>query len=120
MSDLAFRVALVGLALLIAFAAVSIWRRRSRSPHRTLKKTGLEPGVYFFTSSSCADCGAVRKRLASRFGDDGFVEFSWESDRKVLERLDIGVVPSSLVVAGTGAGTLWAGAPDEMFSVVDP
>ncbi len=119
-SDFGARLLLVVLVVVSAFLVVSTLRRRSRTPHRIVKRSGLAPGVYFFSSSTCADCSPVRDTLIARLGRDGFVEYSWESDRELLSSLDVEVVPSTMVVDEAGVGTLWSGGPGPMFSVVDP
>jgi hypothetical protein len=120
MSDPAARLLLVVVAVVVALGVAGILRRRAIAPKRVLRNTRLAPGTYFFTASACIDCGPVRSLLDNRLGPDGYVEYTWEADQKTLESLKIDVVPATLVVNEDGSGTLWAGAPDAMFSAVDP
>lgn len=120
MSDLAVRALLVGGVVLAAVTVVAILRKRNAMPHRVVRDTGLASGLYLLTSSACADCGPARAILRGRLGTGNFVEYSWEENREVLERLAVDAVPSTLLVSDDGSGSLWAGVPEEMFLAVDP
>lgn len=119
-SDFAVRLLLVGVVLATAVVVALSLRRRSRSSKRLVRNSGLPSGVYFFSSSACLECSPVRESLLGRLGPDGFEENSWESNRELFDAINVDVVPSTLVVDESGLGTLWRGAPESMFSVVDP
>lgn len=95
-------------------------RLKDRSPSRGLGKVPLDPGIYLFTSATCADCHTARERLQKGLESKNFVEYTWESDRGVFETLSIDKVPCSVVVDDSGRATLWIGQPDRMISAVDP
>lgn len=120
MSDPVARFLLVGVVLLVVLVVVVIVRNMAGSPQRRLNNTGFAPGIYFFTSSACADCGPVREALDKRLGPGAYVEYSWETDRETVESLKIDIVPATLVVGEDGSATLWTGSPDAMFSAIDP
>ena len=117
MGDVEFRLLLVGLALVIAAAAVAIRLYVLRRPRRRMKATGLGPGIYLFTSKSCLDCAPVRERLAER---TDFREIAWEDQPEVFERLGVEMVPATLVVEEDDSGWLWHGEPPEMISARNP
>jgi multisubunit Na+/H+ antiporter MnhE subunit len=119
MSELTVRLLLVVSVVTVSLVLIGFLRKKSTTA-RTIKKTNLAPGLYFLTSQTCADCAPVRRVLKDRYGDAGFVEYSWESDREILESLRVDLVPSTLWVDKSGSGKIWPGAPDAMFSVVDP
>jgi hypothetical protein len=85
----------VGLVVLVS------WLSRRRRTGRSLSATGLDPGVYLFTSRTCGDCATARERLAERLGRDAFREVEWESS-------------STLVVAADGSGVWAEGVPSEL------
>lgn len=120
MSDLSVRTLIVLGVVVTSLLVIAILRRRSGTNARTIKAPGLDPGKYFFSSSACSDCSPSRQKLVARYGTSGFVEYSWESDREILEALRIDQVPATLVVDESGVGTLWPGVPDSMFSGLDP
>jgi hypothetical protein len=120
MSELSLRLVVVGGALALVAVAVLFLRRRDRSPSRRVGKVGFDPGIYLFTSASCLDCQVARKRLETRLGAGGFVEYTWEEHQRIFETLSIDQVPCSLVVDVEGRGTLWIGHPDPMIYAVDP
>lgn len=121
MGELATRVALVLVVAVIVFVTVVGMRHHERrSGRRRVGETGLEPGVYLFTSAACAECGPAREALDARLGPERYVEVAWERDRALFERLEIDQVPCGLVVDDFGTASLFPGLPERMFSVVDP
>ncbi|MGF1618277.1 MAG: hypothetical protein ACFCU2_10825 [Acidimicrobiia bacterium] len=120
MSDLTLRLVLVGGVLALVAAIVQYLRFRDRAPSRPLGRVSLDPGVYLFTSATCADCHGARGRLEERLGPGGFVEYTWEAEPGIFEALSIDKVPCSVVVDDARRATLWIGEPDRMIYGVDP
>lgn len=120
MSDLQIRVTVVAGAILLTILVTSLLRARSTRPVRRVPRVGLDPGVYFFSSSSCAECESARALLIKRLGPEAFVEFRWEDDPAPFERFDVSGVPATLRVESAGSGRLWQGSPSRMFSDFDP
>lgn len=119
MNDVGARLALVAAVVAVSGAVIFLLRSRSTTS-RSVSADGFKPGVYFLTSSACSDCEPVRQVLIDRLGSGGFTEYSWESDRQILESLRVDTVPSTMIVDQSGKGIIWLGAPAAMFSVVDP
>lgn len=108
----------VGAVLVIALAVALIRRNPVR---RTVESSGdLTPGVYLFTSGTCADCLPARERLAEMLGTDGFREIEWEQDPDSFAHAGIEVVPSMLVVGADGSATSFPGVPDEAVERLNP
>lgn len=80
----------------------------------------LDPGIYLFTSASCADCQTARESHIKRFGREGFIEYTWEAEPGIFGTLSIDKVPCSVVVDDARRATLWIGQPDPMIYPVDP
>lgn len=119
MDEVLIRLAIVVGSLVVVGAAVALARWRSKAPRR-LSETGLEPGVYLFTSETCPDCAPARETLLSALGSDGFTELRWEDQSEVFKRLGIREVPATLAVETSGDGRLWPGQPDRMLVRVGP
>lgn len=111
MSDLWLRLGLIGGALIVVAAVTLILRSRTTGRPRRLEATGLDPGVYLFTSATCPTCSAARRSLTGQVGESGFVEVSWEQDPATFDRLGIDAVPATAIISPGGSGTLWPGAP---------
>lgn len=120
MDEIWFRLGLIGGALLVAAISTLVLRSRSSGKMRALPNTGLEPGVYFFSSSACPDCSRSRRVLNESLGEDGFVEIRWEGDPGVFHRLGVDAVPATLIVAADGSGTLWPGKAERALESVGP
>jgi hypothetical protein len=118
MDEVWVRLALVASALGIAFVVAFILRFRAKSPRR-LETTGLNVGVYLFTSSACPDCGPARTKLSEKLSE-GFVEMSWEEEPAVFEKLGVSGVPATLVVEADGSGTLFPGQPGMVLNRLGP
>lgn len=82
--------------------------------------TGLAPGVYLFTSSSCDECSIARTRLEGVVGRGGYREIAWEEDPETFDRLGITEVPATLVVAADDAAELHPGAPNRLIRSLNP
>ena len=118
MGDLAFRLAVVALAAVVAVVLVRLVRDRGDRP-QSIVATGLAPGVYLFSSSSCDECPIARTRLEGVLGRDGYGEIAWEEDPETFDRLGITEVPATLVVADNAA-ELYPGAPDRLIRSLNP
>lgn len=101
-------------------AITSLLRARSARPMRRITAVGLDPGTYFFSSVTCAECESARELLVERLGHAAFVEFRWEDDPDPFDRYGVDGVPATLVVEVAGSGRLWQGSPSQMFSDLDP
>lgn len=120
MDDLWLRVGLIAGALLVAAAVTIYLRSRFTEAKRSLVETGLQPGVYLFSSSGCSDCQLARQALSDALGDQGFLELRWEDDRDVFHRLGVDAVPATMIVAADGSGTLWSGRAEPALVSLGP
>ncbi len=120
MSETGSRIALVAGAILVTLVVTLILRARATGPARKISAIDLAPGVYYFSSATCAECAPARRMLIERFGEGGFSEMSWEQEPGLFHSLGIDAVPATLVVGSRGSGTLWPGKPNQMFSRFDP
>lgn len=120
MDEIWLRLGLIAGALIVAAAAILVLRMRSTGPKRSLGDTGLERGVYFFSSSACPDCSLTRRTLIESLGEQGFLELIWEDDPGVFHRLGVDAVPATLIVAADGSGTLWPGRAESALESLGP
>ncbi len=109
-------VAVLGIAASVGFL-ISLRGRRRPVPALT---TGLEAGVYLFTSAGCADCRPAKQALVDVLGRDGFAEVRWEESPDLFTEVGIDVVPATLVVEEGGAGTVFRGHPTEALRALGP
>ncbi|MGH8945199.1 MAG: hypothetical protein ACRDVL_03520, partial [Acidimicrobiia bacterium] len=107
MDELWTRIAIIATALLVAALVVAVRRRKALNSPRALSATGLEPGIYLFTSADCADCSTARVKLEEIVGPEGFLEIAWEQRPEVFGRLSVEAVPATMVVEADGRGQLW-------------
>jgi len=112
MDELWTRVFLIASALLVATMVVAVRRKMASSSPRPLPPTGLEPGVYLFTSADCDECALARAKLEDRLGEDGYVEIAWEQRPELFADLGVDAVPATVVVAADQTALLWPGQPD--------
>jgi hypothetical protein len=118
MSEVWLRVGIVaGGTLLVVLVAVIL---RRPGPRETGEAGGLGPGVYLFSSSTCADCVPARASLIEQLGSSGFVEIRWESEPGLFAELGIDAVPCTLIVSETGEATRYPGLPDRALERLDP
>jgi hypothetical protein len=111
--------AIVAGALLVIALIVALMRRNPA--RRVVGSSGdLTPGIYLFTSGTCADCVSARERLVEMLGPSGFREIEWEHDPDSFARAGIDVVPSTLVVGVDGSATSFPGVPDEAVERLNP
>jgi hypothetical protein len=102
----------VVVGVLVIPAAFALRQRRSRrGPIRDITSTGLEPGVYLFSSSACIGCEAARAKLDDALGEGGYTEVPWEVSPQVFADLDVTAVPAVLRVVPGGEGRLYPGQP---------
>lgn len=120
MSDVTLRLVVVGGVLALVVATVLVLRLRDRAPSRPLGTVPLDPGIYLFTSATCADCHTARELLERSLGSQKVVEYAWESDPGIFETLSIDRVPCTVTVDDARRATLWIGQPDRMIYAVDP
>lgn len=120
MDEIGLRLALIIGMLAVAAVVTLVLRARARVAARKLNHTGLTEGVYFFTSSTCLDCGPARRKLDEVLGEGAYTEIGWERDPETFARLGIDAVPATLVVAPDGSGTLWPGDPGRALADVGP
>lgn len=114
------RIGLIAGALAVAALATVILRARSTGKPKSLEATGLEPGIYLFTSAACPDCSSARRTLIDELGESGFVELSWEQEVEVFHRLSVDAVPATVIVGADGSATLWPGRPESALNSLGP
>lgn len=120
MDEVWVRLGLIGGALAVAALATAVLRSRMMGRPRALVATGLEPGVYLFSSAACPDCSSVRRALVDELGEGGFLEMSWEQDPGTFHRLGVDAVPATAIVGSDGSATLWPGQPDQALKSIGP
>jgi hypothetical protein len=120
MSDLSLRLVVVGGAIVLVLLVVFFLRLRDRAESIRVGRVDFDPGVYLFTSATCATCDEARIQLKGRLGELNLVEYVWEQHPETFAALSIDRVPCTLVVDGEGRGVLWRGQPDRMIYPVDP
>lgn len=111
MDDIWLRVTVIAGVLAIAGLVVIVQRQRAQAPVRAIGSTGLEAGVYFFSSATCSSCEAAREKLDAAMGEDGYTEFVWENEPDPFTDLKVNAVPAVLIVRD-GRGRLYPGQPD--------
>lgn len=106
------RLAVVFGAVLLVFGVRAVRSLRQPRRSRPIPESGLEPGLYLFSSATCEQCAEARARLSGR----NFRDLVWEEDHEVFDRLGIGDVPSLMVVGSDGTAVWYPGVPS---SIVD-
>jgi hypothetical protein len=119
MSEIWVRLIMV-IGTLGAVALVASLLRRPDPVGHAVSGADLGPGVYLFTSGTCADCLIARDQLGDRLGATGFIEVEWEKDPASFARLGIEVVPCTVLVAGDGSVTRYPGLPDGALERFNP
>ena len=109
MDELWVRLILLGGAIASALLVGWYLPRRNNQPVRRLRNVSLEPGVHFFSSSTCDACAGAREQLVGALGRDGFTEHEWATGSVLFASLGIDAVPATLVVADDGRGMLVSG-----------
>ena len=110
------RLGLIGGALIVAGLATVTMRLRARGSPRKLSATGLDRGVYLFSSTACADCKHARSMLDDALGSGGYREFQWEREPGLFHDLNVDAVPATVIVDFDGSGVLWPGRPDKALA----
>jgi hypothetical protein len=118
MDDL--RVLLVATTVVVVAITYAVVRRRERDGGRPLLTTRLAPGIYLFTSATCADCIEARVRLTQEVGEGGFEEIGWESDPGAFDDYGVAVVPATMIVARSGRARLFDGLPSRLGGAGNP
>jgi hypothetical protein len=118
MSEIWLRLGIVAGGVVLGLLAVFILRRRG--PRIATEAIGLDPGVYLFSSSTCADCVPARDRLADDLGQAGFVEIRWEDAPVLFEELGVEAVPCTMIVSEAGVATRFPGMPDRALERLNP
>jgi hypothetical protein len=114
MDELWTRIFLIAVALLMAAMVVAVRRKMALSAPRRLGATGLQAGVYLFTSADCAECALARAKLDTRTGEGGYREIAWETEPEFFTRLGVDAVPATMIVEADGSARLWPGQPDSV------
>lgn len=112
MNDVWLRAALVAGALVIAGLIALISRRRANARVHTVLGTNLDPGIYFFSSATCATCEQARAILDSQLGPKGYEELAWENHPEVFTEHRVEKVPAVMIVDDAGRGRIRFGVPD--------
>lgn len=120
MDELWVRVLMVAVALAAALAISYRLTSPGRIRPRSLETGDLAPGIYLFTSSTCADCVPARHKLTEALGPEGFTEIRWDTQPEVLQKLQVDAVPATLVVDEPGQGVLYPGQPDRVLRLLGP
>ena len=115
MDEVWARAGLVAGALAVAGIVVLFQRSRARQTVKRVSATGLEPGVYLFTSTTCSSCLQARETLEARLGEGRFRELNWEEASQTFEELGVDAVPAVMVVDGRGRARLFPGQPDRVL-----
>lgn len=116
MDEIWGRLGLVVGSLMVAGTATMVVRSRAKRGPRNLAVTGLNQGVYLFTSDACPDCRHVKGMLDDALGPDGYKELNWEQEPAMFHELGVDGVPATMIVAVDGSGVLWPGLPDEAWT----
>jgi hypothetical protein len=119
MSEAWIRLLVVVGGIAVAVLVAVVIRRPSRRG-RPLTGAGLRPGVYLFTSKTCADCLTARDRLVDSLGANGFTEIEWEASPALFARVGIDVVPCTVLVADDGSALRYPGMPDPAIESLNP
>ena len=115
MNDVWLRAALVAGALVIAGLIALISRRGANARVQIVQGTSLDPGIYFFSSATCATCEQARAMLDSKLGPKGYAELAWERHPEVFTRHGVEKVPAVMIVDDAGRGRIRFGVPDRAW-----
>ncbi len=115
------RVAIVVAVLATAGLGAHLLSRRSRTtPHHPPIDRALPPGVYLFSSATCAGCEPARRAIVDRLGPSGFVEISWEEKPGWFAEFGVGAVPATLIMTEDGVPTVYPGHPGWALKTLGP
>jgi hypothetical protein len=118
MSEIWLRLGILVGGVLLALLVVLMLRRPARGI--ATDAIGLDPGVYLFSSITCADCAPARSRLADDLGPTGFVEIRWEDEPGLFAELGVEAVPCTVIVSDTGVAARFPGMPDRALDRLNP
>ncbi|HJR88156.1 MAG TPA: hypothetical protein VJ930_10925 [Acidimicrobiia bacterium] len=110
MSDLTWRIIILGLvAAAVIFA---VWRsdRVKRPAPISVSRPDLGEGVHFFSSDTCSTCTNTRRVLETVYGH-GFSEVRFEDDPAGFAAYGVSSVPSVFILDSDGRGTRLEGVP---------
>ncbi len=100
------------LGVVAVALVVALLQRRGTSIRRVQRSfTGLDAGVYLFSSDTCQTCNLMRERLQA--AGTPFTEVSAERDSRLFEAQGIGRVPSVALVGRDGSGWMASGILSE-------
>jgi hypothetical protein len=110
MSDLSWRIIILGF--MAAAVLLAIWQsgRAKRGAPTRVARPDLGPGVHFFSSETCATCIDARKILQSLYGDR-FAEIRFEDDPVEFGAFGVRSVPTVFVLDADGSGIRIEGVP---------
>ena len=120
MAELWIRLLAVVAVGVVAVGVAHQIRSRSTIKPRAWKTTTMSPGVYLFTSSSCADCATAMAALTGYLGAGGFAEIAWETAPDTFSELGVEAVPSTLIVDDARRATLYPGHPERTLEALSP
>ena len=119
MDDVWLRLAIV-VGVVATSLLIVIVMRRTPAASEGVDSGGLYPGVYLFTSSTCADCVGARALLEDTVGSGGYVEIEWEKEPGLFAQLGIDAVPCTVVVGDDGSASVQPGMPDQALRGLNP
>ena len=119
MNDVWLRLAIVVAVVAIALLVIIVMRRRPAASGG-VDRVGLDPGIYLFTSSTCADCEGARSSLEDMLGSAGYNEIEWENEPGLFAELRIDVVPCTVVVGDDRSASVRPGMPDQALRGLNP
>ncbi|HEY7565856.1 MAG TPA: hypothetical protein VIA81_13100 [Acidimicrobiia bacterium] len=110
MNELEVR-ALVLAGVVIVVALIARLRARPRkATTRLIHRSDLNPGLYLFSSATCADCIGARK-VAKSVAGDAVVEIAFEADPARFGSFGVETVPTVVVVGRVGEAVEFQGVP---------
>ena len=110
MSDLSWRIIILGLvAGAVIFAVWRSDRAKQPAPAR-VSRPDLGAGVHFFSSETCATCIDTRQVLQAVYGDR-FDEIRFEDDPAGFGAYGVASVPTVFILDADGNGTRFEGVP---------
>jgi hypothetical protein len=119
MSEPLTRLLIVFGVMLVATLVTWVVRLSAR-PGAGAVNVDLEPGVYLFSTLTCADCRPVHELLVKTLGVAGFSQIEWEDNRALFESLAIAVVPTTIVIGDDGKTQRVEGDPSSLLGRLSP
>ena len=103
MTEPTLRLLLVAVAAVLAVGVGVVSGRGAALRRRRLTDTGLEPGIYLFSSPTCTACETVHGVL-DRVVPGRYVTVDWPQDEDRFTALAVDKVPTVVRVNPDGAG----------------